>query len=152
MLVVLGINLNVGKGCILHKLCHLVLKVKPSLLHLIRWAVNLDGAVILEDNVHLGQVLRDALDACPLLANDILVQPGGAGQHQVDHAVCLLIHLGQGQAQLLLGSAQRDRLALVGIGRHLNKDPGLSEDLVDGVATGADHISVLRLLHLNLHH
>ena len=74
-------------------LCYLSLEDGLGLLHLVLGPVHLDGAVSLEGDVDLGQVLRDALDAGSLLGDDVLVQLGRAVQHKIDHAVSLQVHL-----------------------------------------------------------
>lgn len=55
------------------------------------------------------------------------------------------------QSKFFLRSPERDRLAGGVRARHLNKNSGIGEDLVDAVPLGADDVLVLGLLHLHAH-
>jgi hypothetical protein len=98
---------------------------------------------------YLGQVIGQFLNLSPLLADDVLVQPGRAVYVAADDRVGLLVHLGQGQAELLLRSSQSDGLAGRVRSRHLDEDARIGQNLVDGVALGPDNVLVLTLFHFN---
>lgn len=98
-----------------------------------------------------GKVIGDGLDSGSFLADDVLVEPGGTGDLVAHDGVGFFVHLGEGQAQLLLVSPQGDSFA-GGIGRrHLDENAGLRKNLVDGVALGTNDVLVLRFLHLYAH-